>query len=351
MKLAITNECVLQCKYCFVKKKHSYMDFNTAKNAVDLLLTSSGSEKILRIYGGEPLLHFSLIDKIVPYAFKKAQIEQKDLIITPCTNAVLLTKERISFFKDYNLKLAISIDGNKDTHNKFRVYSNNMGSFDKVRENLPAVFKNIARKNIAAALDVTPSTAGKLYENFKYILKLGFDTINIEPIHGFQRWDNKAQKELGDSINKIIRYIFKEIKNNNFIFLTTINREMKNNNLSNFRKGRCLFFQSLEVCPDGEMVFSSFLFNSLDKNRYIMGDVNAGIQKQYKNCSFLQKSAKCRNCVSTYFNQYSDSSRSQLSMKIRDLFSISAAQEFMKLSESSPRFRSYVTEAKEHICF
>jgi uncharacterized protein len=327
------------------------MDFNTARNAVDLLLTSPGKEKILRIYGGEPLLNFKLIEKIVPYALKRAKKERKALTITPCTNAVLLTKERVNFLKDYGLRLAISIDGNKGAHNKFRVFPDNTGSFDKVRENLPFVFRNIARKNIAAALDVAPSTAGRLYENFKYILKLGFDTINIEPIHGFQKWGNKAQKELKGSLHKIIKYIRKEIKKGNFIFLTTINREMKDNNLSNFRKGRCLFFQSLEVCPKGEMIFSSFLYNSLGGKRYIMGDVNSGMQKQYENCSFLRKSPACRNCVSVYFNEYKDNSLANHSMEIRDTLSITAAQEFKQFSKSSQVFREYISQAKKHICF
>ena len=71
MDLDVTESCNLACIYCFKwQKKAVHMDEATAKNAIDWLLEASGDfrgELKVNLMGGETLLRFDLIQKIVPY--------------------------------------------------------------------------------------------------------------------------------------------------------------------------------------------------------------------------------------------------------------------------------------------
>jgi len=355
MKLSITTDCVLRCDYCFVDKsqKPSFMSFETAKKSIEFFLNSKGREKILKIYGGEPLLNFELVKKITPYAKILAKKRKKNLTLSLCTNAILLTPEIIDFFKNNKFQLAISFDGQKRTHDRFRKFANGKGSFEKVKENLKYLLKIIDKKDIAANMAVVPSEVENMFKNFKYILKIGFETLNIEPVYGFEKWTVDKYKQFQEEMKSIVLFILAQIYKRNFIFLTTVNRELKYKTLSKLKNGVCLFHQFPEIYPDGRIGFSSFLLNlpKETQRRYIVGNVNQGwIESKYKNCVYSNKSKKCQNCLENYFN-LPDESMSSKVVEIRNLLSIELANYIQQRAKNNPIFREYINEAKKHICF
>ena len=75
IQLSIAQCCNLACVYCYAEEcgsnaRNQLMSFETAKQAVDYLVHVSGEERKLTIqfFGGEPLLNFVLIKKVVDYA-------------------------------------------------------------------------------------------------------------------------------------------------------------------------------------------------------------------------------------------------------------------------------------------
>lgn len=84
-------------------------------------------------YGGEPLLAFSLIRKIVEYAETVFLGKEIKFFIT--TNATLLTEEISKFLLDHNFRVTFSIDGPKKVHDQNRIFPDGRGTFDKVMEN------------------------------------------------------------------------------------------------------------------------------------------------------------------------------------------------------------------------
>jgi len=352
MKLTITTNCILRCDYCFVKKpkKLEMMDYNTAKAAIDFFLKFGKKNKILKIYGGEPLLNFRLLKKIIPYTTKNIPLNNS-LTLSLCTNTVLLRPEHINFFKRYNFQLAISFDGKKRTHDKFRKFRDGKGSFDIVVRNLALLFKDIKKENIAANIGIVPSEVRRLFDNYKYIVSLGFDTVNLEPIYGFEIWDKKNQKEFEKQMKKIIDFILKGIHKKQFLFLTTINRELKYKTLSRLNKGVCLFDQFLEIYPNGDMGFSSFFLNlpESQRQRYIIGNVaKQEIKVAYSFCRYNKKN--CQNCLIDYFNIFDKSQSSEIVRK-RNFLSIQCANYLKEMAQNNPLFKEYINKAKQHICF
>ena len=76
----VTDACNLRCKYCYqINKQNHFLNFETAKKFIDLLLDPPNETTktyidsrnslacIINFIGGEPFLEIELIDKICDY--------------------------------------------------------------------------------------------------------------------------------------------------------------------------------------------------------------------------------------------------------------------------------------------
>lgn len=73
--LHVAHTCNLNCEYCFASqgKYHgdrALMSFEVGKRALDFLIENSGSRKNLEVdfFGGEPLMNWQVVKKLVEYA-------------------------------------------------------------------------------------------------------------------------------------------------------------------------------------------------------------------------------------------------------------------------------------------
>jgi len=351
LRLAITTNCILRCRYCFVRKNNKIMPYLIATKAIDLFLNSKGKRKILMIYGGEPLLYFDLLKEIINFARDKEKKLKKSLTISLGTNAILLNQNQLDFFKKTNVKLAISIDGRKKFHDKARIFKNQNGSFDHVADKIPLILENIKKENFCALFGVLPSSACKMYDNLIYLTKLGFDSINIEPIESYKfEWSRRQQKIFKINLAKIVKYICRNIQRNNFVFINSVNREIESKKLTS-KKNICPFFKNLEIYPGGEIVFSPLLINSKSKNKYIIGNIKNKLRKKYINCNFHHNAKNCKNCWQNYLNRedYNYYGGSEKTLKWRNNCSIDLSQKILILAKKYPIFKKYIQEARKRV--
>ncbi len=119
------------------------MDQNTALRTVDWLIEHSGTMPTLYIsfLGGEPLLEFELMQKIVNYAKDKARAAGKKVVFQATTNGSLLTDTMIEYMKNESFALTVSLDGPKEIQDRQRPFANGAGSYEQT---LPRVQKLLA---------------------------------------------------------------------------------------------------------------------------------------------------------------------------------------------------------------
>lgn len=150
LEICPTLNCNLDCRYCFeAGKRHTgSMDDETADAIVEFIEKRIKETKANRLavkwFGGEPTLEMEMIkklsDKLITIA-NKYQIPYSAYIQT---NAYLLTQEIIDVLQDKEVKtIEITIDGNKDTHDKLRVLNGGQGTYEKIMENLSNIRTNI----------------------------------------------------------------------------------------------------------------------------------------------------------------------------------------------------------------
>lgn len=149
IELQITQNCNFRCAYCpytapepGMQRKHqnNRMNWATAKKAVDYLWSHSIDSDGVTIgfYGGEPLLEFELIKKVVAYSQKL--FWGKSLIFSMTTNASLLDDEKATFLHEHNFHLIFSLDGPEKIQNRNRKFAtSDIGTYTCVTKNIKRI--------------------------------------------------------------------------------------------------------------------------------------------------------------------------------------------------------------------
>jgi len=351
IKLTLTTACNLSCKYCFVQKTNEKMSFPVAKKSINLLLGSTGEDKLLSMYGGEPSLEMDLIEKIVDYAKKKAKKHKKKLTISICTNLAELTDRQINFFKKNDIKITVSVIGPAKIHDQYRFFSGGKGTQAVVLKNLERLSKKISKRNIGISYCIIPSISNKIYDNFEFVSALGFFNFNFEIIQDFEKWRKEDQRNFSQSFKKIIINLLKDVNKNNFAYINTINWELVNDKMTEIQNVHCQIKYNIEVYPSGEMAFSPFLLNDKHKRSYLIGNIRHGIDKKYEKCEFNPKNKRCIDCRNKSYSQDKKWDNAHTIIAMYNKMSIEAARVIKKKAENNEIFNEYVKGVKEHLSF
>lgn len=354
IKLTVTTSCNQSCNYCFVKKTNERISLDIAKRSVDLLIKAHGTNKQLAIYGGEPLLEFALIKQLVVHANNVARKNKKKLTISLCTNLTLLTDDIVEFLKENNIKVTVSLVGPAKVHDTLRYFRNTSGTYERVVKNLRILAGKIPRQNIGISYVIIPSMSHKIYDNFMHIVGLGIsNNINLEIIHDFEAWESKDRANFVIHFKRIINKMFEQIRNNNPIFINTINWEISRGTISGGYFINCPFNYFLEIYPSGQMAFSPFLLNRKDKSNFVVGDLKDKhvMTSDFAKCNFNKKNKKCLNCQNDYFGRAEDNCGSHFIRKYYNLLSLKAAKKIKSESCGDKKFKTYVDYIEKHLSF
>ena len=83
--LHVAHTCNLNCSYCFASQgryqgDRALMSFEVGKRAMDFLIENSGTRRNLEVdfFGGEPLMNFDMVKKLVAYCREQEKIHNKN---------------------------------------------------------------------------------------------------------------------------------------------------------------------------------------------------------------------------------------------------------------------------------
>jgi len=319
LELMVTHACSMRCRYCYGSlgqeewqtAPYLYgadagsMSFKTAKEGVDFLFETSGRQKNLSVifFGGEPLLAFDLIEKIVPYVRQREAETGKKVDFSLSTNGLRLSEQVVDFLRKNKVGCQVSIDGPKEIHDKNRRLADGKGSFDYI---LPGIKRLISiRPGKVPARATVSHTLVNLPAVVKYLLSLGFGSVHIEPVIGGNDNLSVSQEDI-ETIKRqnetIALFLVESVKNNRFFNYTNLVRFIRHTRVVKERlahycgAGRTYFALS----RDG-VFYPCHRFVGLDE--YRMGDVQAGIDQRFQQKILdltVDNRPVCRECWARY---------------------------------------------------
>src|SRR5205085_5347487 len=100
---------------------------------------------VLTFFGGEPLLNLPVIYLISERASAMARARGVKLLLNIITNGLLLTPEVVDRLLPYGLNgVKITLDGDRETHDRMRPLRGRQGTFDRIVENMRRVAPKVA---------------------------------------------------------------------------------------------------------------------------------------------------------------------------------------------------------------
>jgi uncharacterized protein len=145
-----TLQCNFACDYCYQADRDDYnkhaekMTLATAARVGDWIereLDRVEPERFaLMFFGGEPLLNLPVMYYLAERLWTATSRRGLPMSISIITNGLLLTPEVVDRLTPYGLSgIKITLDGDRDTHNRMRPLRGGQGTFDRIIENVRRV--------------------------------------------------------------------------------------------------------------------------------------------------------------------------------------------------------------------
>ncbi len=314
MCLNVAHDCNLKCEYCFAsqgnfKGERNLMSFEVGKKAFDYLVKSSGKRVNLEVdfFGGEPLMNFDTVKKLVDYGRSLEKKHNKKFRFTITTNGVLLDDEKIDYINENMSNVVLSIDGRKSVNDNMRKTVNNKGSYDIIVNNFKNLIEKRGDKDYFARGTYTAYNLD-FAEDVKHMRELGFEKISVEPVVA-------KPEEPYALLDEHVEQLKKEYEKLAKMYIEAYHDKNKRFQFFHFNieldGGPCIYKRSIgcgagteyiAVTPEGDF-YPCHQF--VGDKKFVIGNVEEGIINEavvdmFRNVSVNEK-PKCKECWAKYY--------------------------------------------------
>jgi His-Xaa-Ser system radical SAM maturase HxsB len=125
--IVVTLRCNQKCVYCQVSsvgmnQKGTDMTPETADQVVDRIMESPNKNITIEFQGGEPLVNWPIVKRVVERATKLNRKAKKRLLMGLVSNMSLMTDDKLKFLLDHKVTFCTSLDGPAEVHDKNRIF-------------------------------------------------------------------------------------------------------------------------------------------------------------------------------------------------------------------------------------
>lgn len=223
-----TLDCNFKCWYCYENHiKTSEMDTTNlakVKILINNILETNINYFTLSFFGGEPFLKYQqVVLPLIKYTSELCKLKNIYFNISFTSNGSLITSKRILEMKNMGpLAVQITLDGNKETHNRIRFFQNNKGSYDIITQNIYNLISNGC--HVRLRINYTQNTINTIKDIISDFSSVT-DEMKKNMLIDFHRvWQDKDSMDI---IPKI-RELANEFRNNGFKVLYNSLNEITN---------------------------------------------------------------------------------------------------------------------------
>lgn len=182
----VSLRCEHSCPYCQVSRRTDDkvafdMSWEVAQRSLELAFRSPSPAIKIEFQGGEPLLNFPLIERLVVEAKRLNEQANKYLAFVIATNLALLDENVVAFCRTHDIFLSTSLDGPRDLHNQNRPRPGG-DSYERTISGIRAARAGLGRDRVSALMTSTNASLGRVRDIIDEYLRQGFDSIFLRPL-------------------------------------------------------------------------------------------------------------------------------------------------------------------------
>lgn len=317
IQLLMAEGCNLGCRYCYqwrngTNQKHTLMPWSIAKTSIDHLIWRSGERNELQVtfFGGEPLLNYPMIQRVVEYCKTIEKYTTKKFKFELITNGTLLSRDVVDFLVEHQFLLFISLDGWREMHEYNRPSMDGGTSYDTIVEN--ALYANEQyTKHKLPLIKIRANLTNKYHDTnkvAKLFESLGFKLIGVGAIEPLPHGDpspaalteDQMDKLTEQSADEIVTYIDK-LKNQES--LTPFEMKSVRSSLSPLAKSTspgitCGVCRNTTVVDNRGNMYPCHRYGEMQE--YVIGNISTGLNRNlvmdyYKKIN-QHATTDCQNC-------------------------------------------------------
>lgn len=271
--LHITQQCNMDCDYCTTPKTDDFMSRETVFKVADMALANALCQghktTCMSFYGGEPLLCKELIYDTMDYCRSISRGKDVRFTYRITTNGTLVDSNFIKRCKAEGLKLALSIDGTKEAHDKHRRFKGGGATFDEVQ----CIGKTILRElpNTTAMLTFSEDTVPMLYDSINFLYDFGFKKV-VTALNYSGVWSEAGFAALRAEYERLATWYGDKLLNNDTFALPLFDGKFINLLTPQIDEGRCIPGKlRISIATDGS-IYPCTQYVGLSE--YLLGNAN-----------------------------------------------------------------------------
>ncbi|MDE6296174.1 MAG: radical SAM protein [Muribaculaceae bacterium] len=226
-----TLDCNFRCWYCYENHhKGSFMSAQTIESVVKFIDNTLErlrelEEFHISFFGGEPLIGFDDVARpLIEQVQQLCKAHDVRLSIHFTSNGYLLNEEIISFLSNYRVSFQITLDGDREQHDKTRFSKGGGGSFDKIIENILLLVKH--KLWVTVRINYTTQNAESIRDIINYFEECTPEERNCFSFDFHRVWQQRDRKD--DMTDEAVAEIKNTFKKKDFAVSTFIHRDVTN---------------------------------------------------------------------------------------------------------------------------
>ena len=288
------------CDYCYAPPRPDLgMTFETGKKAMMLGAQMNQQSCGIVFFGGEPLLHKSLIQKLVYYGKELERETGIQYYFKLTTNGILLDEAFIDFSIRHHVLIAMSFDGIRKAHDRHRRFQNGQSSFELLLKKMKMLIQH--RPYSSILMVVNPDTAPFFEESVRFLLDLSCRYIIVSLNHTAD-WKPSDFNILKKEFHCLAKDYIRRTKEGRKFYFSPFEVKLSSHiNKHCYHKERCELAQNqISIDPEGFFYPCVQFTQGGPESEWCIGNVFKGIDEDKRQNLFEKSQAEkatCQDCV------------------------------------------------------
>ena len=215
--------CNMNCRYCFYRlasetRENRIMTSETVDTLIQKIREYRPSALSVVFQGGEPTL--AGLDFFKDFVEKIKGNIKAPVIYALQTNGLLIDDAFAQFFKENGFLVGVSLDGNRETNDRYRLDKSGESVFEKVQSSINTLKNHGVDFNILSVID--DKNADDIENSYSFFKEQGYNYLQFIPFVDGENGVSLTPEKYGVFLKKIFDLWYADFINGDYVSIRHI---------------------------------------------------------------------------------------------------------------------------------